>query len=124
MFPQRNFPLRPGRSGAGEKARSRHRLRVERCAHDGRELYSTGLAGADRPFGISDSALSLVMTVFTAPAIFLSPIFGVVADLYGRRLLLGWGLIVFGLFGTSMAFAPSFTWLLVLRTLQESASAR
>ena len=70
------------------------------------------------PFGVSDSALSLVMTVFTAPAIFLSPIFGVIADLYGRRLLLGWGLIVFGLFGASMAFAPSFTWLLVLRTLQ------
>jgi len=69
-------------------------------------------------FGISDSALSLVMTVFTAPAIFLSPIFGVIADLYGRRLLLGWGLIVFGLFGASMALAPSFTWLLVLRTLQ------
>ncbi|HJX10373.1 MAG TPA: MFS transporter, partial [Candidatus Binatia bacterium] len=69
-------------------------------------------------FEISDSALSLVMTVFTAPAIFLSPIFGVIADLYGRRLLLGWGLIVFGLFGASMALAPSFTWLLVLRTLQ------
>lgn len=70
------------------------------------------------PFGVSDSALSLVMTVFTAPAIFLSPIFGVIADLYGRRLLLGWGLIVFGLFGTAMAFAPTFTWLLILRTLQ------
>ena len=70
------------------------------------------------PFGVSDSALSLVMTVFTAPAIFLSPVFGVIADLYGRRLLLGWGLIVFGLFGTSMAFAPDFTWLLILRTLQ------
>ncbi len=70
------------------------------------------------PFGISDSALALVMTVFTAPAIFLSPIFGVIADLYGRRLLLGWGLIVFGLFGTSMAFAPNFAWLLILRTLQ------
>lgn len=69
-------------------------------------------------FGVSDSALSLVMTVFTAPAIFLSPIFGVVADLYGRRLLLGWGLIVFGFFGTAMAFAPSFTWLLILRAMQ------
>ena len=42
-----------------------------------------------KPFGISDSALGLVMTALTGPAIFLSPIFGVVADLHGRRLLLG-----------------------------------
>ncbi|HVH89767.1 MAG TPA: MFS transporter, partial [Candidatus Acidoferrum sp.] len=70
------------------------------------------------PFGVSDSALSLIMTLFTAPAIVLSPIFGVIADLYGRRLLLGGGLIIFGIFGTAMAFAPSFGWLLVFRTLQ------
>src|SRR5512143_3797228 len=70
------------------------------------------------PFAISDSALSLVMTVFTAPAIVLSPVFGVIADLYGRRLLLAGGLITFGVFGTAMAFAPSFSWLLALRALQ------
>jgi len=56
--------------------------------------------------------------LFTAPAIVLSPIFGVIADLYGRRLLLGLGLIVFGIFGAAMAFAPTFGWLLVFRSLQ------
>jgi MFS transporter, ACDE family, multidrug resistance protein len=71
-----------------------------------------------QPFQISDAQLSWMMTLFTAPAIVLSPIFGVIADLYGRRLLLGGGLIVFGIFGTAMAFAPSFGWLLALRTLQ------
>jgi len=70
------------------------------------------------PFGISDSALALVMTALTAPAIILSPIFGVIADLYGRRLLLGVGLIFYGICGATMAFAPSFTWLLIFRTLQ------
>ena len=70
------------------------------------------------PFDVSDSALSLIMTLFTAPAIVLSPIFGIIADLYGRRLLLAGGLIVFGIFGTAMAFAPSFGWLLAFRTLQ------
>jgi predicted MFS family arabinose efflux permease len=69
-------------------------------------------------FAVSDSALSLVMTVFTAPAIVLSPIFGVVADFHGRRLLLAGGLIAFGIFGTAMAFAPSFGWLLTFRALQ------
>src|SRR5262249_60914447 len=45
------------------------------------------LPALTQPFGISDAALGLVMTMLTAPAIFLAPMFGVVADLFGRRLL-------------------------------------
>jgi ACDE family multidrug resistance protein len=71
-----------------------------------------------QPFGISDAALGLVMTALTAPAIFLAPVFGVVADLFGRRLLLAWGLIVYGMFGAAMALAPSFEWLLAFRAVQ------
>ena len=70
------------------------------------------------PFQLSDAQLSWIMTVFTAPAIVLSPIFGVVADLYGRRLLLALGLIAFGIFGAAMALAPTFGWLLLFRTMQ------
>ena len=47
-----------------------------------------------------------------------APLFGVVADLFGRRLLLAWGLILYGIFGAAMALAPTFTWLLVLRAMQ------
>jgi MFS transporter, ACDE family, multidrug resistance protein len=71
-----------------------------------------------KPFGISDAALGLVMTMLTAPAIFLAPVFGVVADLFGRRLLLAWGLIFYGIFGAAMAFAPTFAWLLFFRAIQ------
>jgi len=70
------------------------------------------------PFGISDSALALVMTVYTAPAIILSPLFGIVADVHGRRLLLAWGLILYGLSGAAIAFAPTFAWVLILRGTQ------
>jgi len=70
------------------------------------------------PFGVSDSALGLVMTVYTAPAIILAPLFGIVADLYGRRLLLAWGLILFGFSGAAIAFAPTFGWVLALRAIQ------
>ncbi|MBI2998378.1 MAG: MFS transporter [Deltaproteobacteria bacterium] len=70
------------------------------------------------PLGISESALGLVMTVYTAPAIFLSPLFGIVADLYGRRLLLAWGLVLFGISGAAVALAPSFLWVLILRAIQ------
>ncbi len=70
------------------------------------------------PFGISDAALGLVMTMLTAPAIVLAPLFGMVADLFGRRLLLAWGLILYGVFGAAMALAPTFAWLLVFRAFQ------
>ncbi len=70
------------------------------------------------PFGISDSALGLVMTVYTGPAIVLAPLFGIAADLYGRRLLLAYGLILYGLSGTAIALAPTFGWVLILRAVQ------
>jgi ACDE family multidrug resistance protein len=84
----------------------------------GVNFIQPALPAMTEPFGISDSALGLVMTVFTAPAIVLSPIFGVIADMYGRRLLLAGGLILFGISGTAMALATSFTWLLVFRAIQ------
>jgi predicted MFS family arabinose efflux permease len=70
------------------------------------------------PFGISDSALGLMMAVYTGPAIILAPTFGIIADLHGRRLLLAWGLILYGLSGAAIALAPTFGWVLLLRTIQ------
>ena len=70
------------------------------------------------PLGVSDAAVGMVMSVYTAPAIFLAPLLGIVADLYGRRLLLAGGLIIFGLAGASIAFAESFRWVLILRAIQ------
>ena len=84
----------------------------------GVNFIQPALPALSEPFHVSDAQLSWIMTLFTAPAIVLSPIFGVVADLYGRRLLLALGLIFFGVFGTAMALAPDFTWLLVFRSLQ------
>jgi len=69
-------------------------------------------------FGISDASLGLVMTVYTGPAIILAPLFGIVADLYGRRLLLAGGLLIFSVGGAAVAFAPDFTWVLILRAIQ------
>jgi MFS transporter, ACDE family, multidrug resistance protein len=84
----------------------------------GVNFIQPALPALTQPFGVSDAALGLVMTMLTAPAIFLAPIFGMVADLFGRRLLLAWGLILYGIFGAAMAFAPTFTWLLFFRAIQ------
>jgi MFS transporter, ACDE family, multidrug resistance protein len=109
--------------GLGEMSRDRSRaLGIVYAASIslmmGVNFIQPALPALTVPFGVSDSALSLIMTLFTAPAIVLSPIFGIIADLYGRRLLLAGGLMIFGIFGTAMAFAPTFGWLLAFRTLQ------
>lgn len=70
------------------------------------------------PLGITEGEVGLVIAVYTAPAIVLAPLLGFVADLYGRRLLLAAGLIVFGLGGAAIFFAPSFHWVLFLRAIQ------
>lgn len=67
---------------------------------------------------VSDADIGLVMAAFTAPAIVLAPLFGILADLHGRRWLLVFGLALFGLAGAAAAMAPTYDWLLVLRAIQ------
>ena len=109
--------------GLGELAPSKRRALTLVFASSmalmmGVNFIQPALPAMTQAFGISDSALGLVMTVYTGPAIILAPLFGVVADLYGRRLLLAWGLVLFGLSGTAIAFAPTFGWVLALRAIQ------
>src|SRR5215210_2769010 len=63
---------------------------------------------------VSESAIGLVVSVYSIPMIFLAPLAGAIADLHGRRPLLFGGLLLFGLAGV----AASFEWVLVLRALQ------
>ena len=67
---------------------------------------------------VDEARIGLAMAAFTAPAIVLAPLFGILADLYGRRWLLIFGLTVFGLGGGAAAFAPTYEWVLVWRAIQ------
>jgi predicted MFS family arabinose efflux permease len=67
---------------------------------------------------VDEAQIGLVMAIFTAPAIVLAPLFGILADLRGRRWLLVFGLALFGLGGAAVAFAPSYEWVLILRAIQ------
>jgi ACDE family multidrug resistance protein len=68
--------------------------------------------------GVAEGEIGLAMAAFFAPAIVLAPIFGIIADLRGRRWMLICGLVVFGLAGSALAFAPSFVWVVALRAVQ------
>ena len=64
------------------------------------------------------SAVSLLVTAYTLPAIVLTPMLGIFADRHGRKRVLVASLVVFGLAGGACFFAPNFTVLLALHFLQ------
>ncbi|RLM72841.1 MFS transporter [Halorubrum sp. Atlit-26R] len=84
----------------------------------GTALLSPVLGSLVEPLGASAANIGLMMSAFTAPSIFVIPIAGVVSDRYGRRPVLLFGLVWFGLTGTAVAFVSTFGAALALRALQ------
>lgn len=72
---------------------------------------------------VSTGQIGLLITFFTLPGILLTPVFGVLADRYNRKVILVPSLFLFGVAGTSCAFASSFEQLLLYRALQGGGSA-
>lgn len=71
-----------------------------------------------RVLEVSNEQIGLLITAFTLPGIFLTPVLGVFADRIGRKIILVPSLFIFGLAGTACAFATDFSWLLGLRFIQ------
>jgi len=70
------------------------------------------------PLGASAANIGLLISFFTAPAIVIIPVIGVLSDRYGRKPLLVAALLLFGGAGTAIAFTTSFRVALGLRLLQ------
>jgi ACDE family multidrug resistance protein len=88
------------------------------AAVSGATLLYPVLPALAADLAVDEAQIGLVMAAFTAPAIVLAPLFGILADLHGRRWLLVFGLAIFGLAGAATALAPSYDWVLVLRAIQ------
>ncbi|MFC7323607.1 MFS transporter [Halorubrum rutilum] len=84
----------------------------------GTALLSPVLGSLVEPLGASTANIGLMMSAFTAPSIVVIPIAGVVSDRYGRRPVLLFGLVWFGLTGTAIALVSTFAAALALRALQ------
>jgi ACDE family multidrug resistance protein len=84
----------------------------------GTALLSPVLGSLVEPLGASTANIGLMMSAFTAPSIAVIPIAGVLSDRYGRRPVLLFGLVWFGLTGTAIAFVSTFAAALALRALQ------
>ncbi len=73
--------------------------------------------------GTSTANIGLLITFFTIPGVFLTPIIGVFADRYGRKRMLVPALFFFGVSGICCGLARDFHWLLFFRFLQGLGAA-
>jgi MFS family permease len=70
------------------------------------------------PFETTAADVGLMISFFTAPAIVMILVAGLLADRVGRKPVLVGSLVLFGAAGTAIAFAPDFRTALALRLLQ------
>lgn len=73
--------------------------------------------------GLDNSEVAMLVTVFTLPGIFLSPVWGMASDRRGRRPALVASLLLFGISGGAIAALRSYDAILVCRFLQGCAAA-
>jgi MFS family permease len=84
----------------------------------GSTIVSPVLESLIEPFGTSATDVGLMISALTAPAIFVIPVSGVLADRYGRRPVLVASLLLFGAGGSAIALTTDFRVVLALRALQ------
>jgi len=71
-----------------------------------------------RYFNINPQQVGGLIVAFTLPGVILTPFTGILADRYGRKLVLVPSLFIFGLAGFACMFTKDFFWLLILRFIQ------
>ncbi len=74
-------------------------------------------------FLVSEAETSLLISAYFVIGIAFSPFIGMVVDRFGRRPTLGVSLLIFGLSGAMLFFAPSFWVILGIRVIQGTAAA-
>ncbi|MEF8843009.1 MAG: MFS transporter [Haloarculaceae archaeon] len=84
----------------------------------GAALLSPILDSLIEPFGTSAADIGLLISFFTAPAIVVIPVAGVLSDRYGRKPILVAALVLFGVTGSAIAFTTEYRVALALRALQ------
>jgi MFS family permease len=76
-----------------------------------------------KQFNISGYEIGLLIILFTLPGVFLTPVFGVLADRIGRKKILVPSLLLFGAAGFLCSFKMDFGLLLILRFIQGIGAA-
>lgn len=74
-------------------------------------------------YNLSMKQIGYLITVFTLPGIFLTPFIGILADRYGRKIILFPSMIIFGVAGFLCAFQSNYQNLLIMRFFQGIGAA-
>ncbi len=76
-----------------------------------------------RYFNISPQQIGYLITIFTFPGIILAPVMGILADRYGRKMILLPSIFLFGLGGILCSIADTYHALLFFRFVQGLGAA-
>lgn len=79
--------------------------------------------GIIKYFGISTQQVGWLIAAFTLPGIFLTPVSGILADRFGRKLVLVPSLLIFGIAGFMCSFMRDFHLLLVFLFIEGVGAA-
>lgn len=79
--------------------------------------------GIIKSFGISTQEVGLLIASFTLPGIFLTPVTGILADRFGRKLVLVPALFIFGIGGFLCSFMTDFHSLLLFLFIEGIGAA-
>jgi len=72
---------------------------------------------------IPKERIGLVVSLFALPGIIFTPVYGFLADKFGRKKVIVPSLLIFGIFGTLTFFVNDFNLLLILRFLSGTGAA-
>lgn len=73
--------------------------------------------------GLTNRQVGLLITFFSGPGIILTPLLGVLADRFSRKIILIPSLFLFSIAGVSLFFTDNFNVMLILRFIQGSGAA-
>ena len=76
-----------------------------------------------KDLNVTADKIGLVVSFFALPGIFFTPVYGVLADKYGRKKVLIPSLLIFGIFGTAGFFVRDFNLLLLFRFISGTGAA-
>jgi MFS family permease len=89
----------------------------------GSSSIGPALPALAQDFKIPPQQIGLAIAVFVLPIALGTPVAGVLADRFGRKLILVPSLLLFAIAGTACAFAPNFRTFLELRFVQGIGAA-
>ena len=72
---------------------------------------------------LTNQQVGLLITLFSGPGIVLTPLLGILADRFSRKVILVPSLFLFGLAGLAIFFTENFQLLLIMRFIQGAGAA-